>query len=168
MRHGTEAQNLRWKHISTFEQDGRSYVAMWVKGKTKSRELIARHSCLNYLKRIHLRCPDIAHMTLDELLRSEANLHVFRLPDGTVTKNLNQTFRAFMRDSGLLKDPRTEQNRTLYSLRHVYATFQIVYGGTDLHLLARQMGTSIAMIEHHYSHLIPRLRAGKLAGRVRA
>jgi integrase len=96
-------------------------------------------------------------------LRSEANLHVFRLPDGTVTKNLNQTFRG-----GLLKDPRTEQNRTLYSLRHVYATFQIVYGGTDLHLLARQMGTSIAMIEHHYSHLIPRLRAGKLAGRVRA
>ena len=103
MRHGTEAQNLRWKHISTFEQDGRSYVAMWVKGKTKFRVLIARHSCLNYLKRIHQRCPDIAHMTLDELLRSEANLHVFRLPDGTVTKNLNQTFRAFMRDSGLLK-----------------------------------------------------------------
>jgi hypothetical protein len=25
------------------------------------------------------------------------------------------------------------------------------------------MGTSIAMIEHHYSHLIPRLRADKLA-----
>ena len=29
----------------------------------------------------------------------------------------------------------------------MYATFQIVYGGTDLHLLARQMGTSIAMLE---------------------
>ena len=106
-------------------------------------------------------------MTFDELLQSKSDKHVFRLPDGTVTKNLNQTFRAFMRDSGLLKDPRTEQNRTLYSLRHMYATFQIVYGGTDLHLLARQMGTSIAMIEHHYSHLIPRLRADKLAGRVR-
>jgi integrase len=167
MRHGTEAQNLRWKHISTFEQDGRSYVAMWVKGKTKPRELIARHSSLTYLQRIHKRCPDIANMSFDELLRSESNHHVFRLPDGTATKNLNQTFRAFMRDSGLLKDRRTEQNRTLYSLRHMYATFQIVYGGTDIHLLARQMGTSIAMIEHHYSHLIPRLRADKLAGRVR-
>jgi integrase len=95
------------------------------------------------------------------------NLLDCALPDGTVTENLNQTFRAFMRDSGLL-NPRTEQNRTLYGLRHMYATFQIVYGGTDLHLLARQMGTSIAMIEHHYSHLIPRLRADKLAGRVRA
>jgi integrase len=167
MRHGTEAQNLRWKHISTFEQDGRSYVAMWVKGKTKERELIARHSCLIYLKRLHERCRDISQMTFDELLRSQSEKHVFRLPDGIVTKSLNQTFRAFMRDSGLLKDIRTEQNRTLYSLRHMYATFQIVYGGTDLHLLARQMGTSIAMLEQHYSHLIPRLRADKLAGRVR-
>ena len=68
MRHGTEAQNLRWKHISTFEQDGRSYVAMWVKGKTKERELIARHSCLIYLKRLHQRCRDISQMTFDELL----------------------------------------------------------------------------------------------------
>ena len=34
-------------------------------------------------------------------------------------------------------------------------------------LLARQMGTFIEMIEHHYSHPIPRLRADKLAGKVR-
>lgn len=60
-----------------------------------------------------------------------------------------------------------EQNGTLYSLRHMYATFQIVYGGTDLHLLVGQMRSSIAMIEHHYGHLIPRLKADKLAGRVR-
>ena len=166
IRHGTEAQNVRWKHISTFEHNGRSYVAMWVKGKTKERELIARHSCLIYLKRIQQRCPDIARMTFDKLLQSKLDKHVFRLTDGTRTENLNQTFRAFMKESGLLTDPRTNQNRTLYSLRHMYATFQIVYGGTDLHLLARQMGTSITMLEHHYSHLIPRLRADKLAGRV--
>lgn len=49
----------------------------------------------------------------------------------------------------------------------MYATFQIVHGGTDLHLLARQMGTSIAMLEQHYSHLIPRMRADKLAGRMK-
>src|ERR1019366_7283226 len=164
MRHGTEAQNLRWKNISTFEMDGRSYVAMYVKGKTKARELIARHSCLIYLKRIHARCRDIADMPFDDFLQSKLDLPVFRLSDGTVTNSLNQTFRAFMRDVGLLKDANTGQNRTLYSLRHMYATFQIVYGGVDLHLLAKQMGTSIAMIEAHYSHLTPRLKADKLAG----
>jgi integrase len=153
MRHGTEAQNLKWKHVSTFDHEGRLYVAMQVKGKTKKRELVARQSCQIYLKRIHGRCNDISQMTFEELLLSQSEKHVFRLPDGTVTKNLSQTFDAFMRDTKLLKDVRTEQNRTLYSLRHMYATFQIVYGGTDLHLLARQMGTSIAMLEQHYSHL---------------
>jgi integrase len=164
MRHGTEAQNLRWKNISTFEKDERSYVEMYVKGKTKARKLIARHSCLIYLKRIHARCRDIADLPFDEFLKSQSEHHVFRLSDGTVTHSLNQTFRAFMGDVGLLKDPNTSQNRTLYSLRHMYATFQIVYGGVDLHLLATQMGTSIAMIEQHYSHLTPRLKADKLAG----
>jgi hypothetical protein len=53
MRHGTEAQNLRWKYVSIIEQNGRSYVAIWVKGKTKERELIARRSGLSDLKRIH-------------------------------------------------------------------------------------------------------------------
>ena len=133
-------------------------------GWTKARELVARPSCLIYLKRIHARCRDIAEMPFDELLESKQDLPVFRLSDGTVTNSLNQTFRAFMRDLGLLKDSNTGQNRTLYSLRHMYATFQIVYGGVDLHLLATQMGTSIAMLEQHYSHLQPKMKAAELAG----
>jgi site-specific recombinase XerD len=165
MRHGTEAYNLKWKDISTFEQNGRLYVAMWVKGKTKERELIARHSCLIYLRRIHQRCHDILRMSFRELLDSQLDQHVFRLPDGTSTKCLNQTFRSFMHYSGLLKDVRTGQDRTLYSFRHMYATFEIVRG-IDLHVLARQMGTSIAMLEQHYSHLIPRMVADKLAGEI--
>ena len=40
-------------------------------------------------------------------------------------------------------------------------SLSIQHPRTDLHLLARQMGTSIAMIEHHYSHLIRRMRADK-------
>src|ERR1700676_1472530 len=118
MRHGTEAQNLRWKNISTFEMDGRSYVAMYVKGKTKGRELVARSGCLIYLKRIHARCRDISDLTFDDLLHHKSEHDVFRLPDGPVTHSLNQTFRAFMRNIGLLKDSNTGQNRTLYSLRH--------------------------------------------------
>jgi hypothetical protein len=69
-----------------------------------------------------------------------------------------------MRDMGLLLDPNTQRSRTLYSLGHTYATFRIVHGNVNLHVLARQMGTSIAMLEQHYSHLIPRQRAPELAG----
>ena len=57
------------------------------------------------------------------------------------------------------------QNRTIYSFRHTYATFALHNDGTDKHTLAIQMGTSIAMIERHYSHLTPRLRKEMLTGK---
>ena len=53
-----------------------------------------------------------------------------------------------MRDSGLEKDAE-EQTRTLYSLRHNYATLELIENRTDLHTLAKQMGNSVAMIERH-------------------
>ena len=70
----------------------------------------------------------------------------------------------FLAENELLKDPQTGQNRTLYSLRHTYATFALTLSRIDIHLLAKQMGTSIAMIERHYSHVIARMRAEDLAG----
>jgi integrase len=62
------------------------------------------------------------------------------LADGTKTENLRATFRKFLTEYNLLKDLRTNQNRTLYSLRHSYATFMLTLNkGTDIHLLAEQM-----------------------------
>lgn len=165
IRHGTEAQNLRWKHIHLFEEGGLKFLEMSVSGKTGQRDLMCRASTITYLKRIQSRCPDIAGMTFEELLDAKLDLPVFRLPDGTVTNNLRQTFKQFMIDTGLLKCPRTGQDRTLYSLRHTYATFALLNDGMDVHTLAVQMGTSIQMIEQHYSHLTPRLRKEVLTGK---
>ena len=55
-----------------------------------------------------------------------------------------------------------EQTRTLYSLRHTYATNELL-AGTDIHTLAKQMGTSVAMLEAHYSKLTAAMAAGQLA-----
>ena len=41
----------------------------------------------------------------------------------------------------------------LYSLRHTYATLALTHDKTEIHTLAKQMGTSVGMIEKHYSHL---------------
>ena len=70
-----------------------------------------------------------------------------------------------MKESGLIKCPRTGLNRTLYSLRHTYATFALLNDGMDIHALAIQLGTSIGMIERHYSHLTPRLKKDMLTGK---
>ncbi len=58
----------------------------------------------------------------------------------------------------VLQHLRTNQDRTLYSLLHTYATFALLNDGMDIHALAVQMGTSIGMIERHYCHLTPRLK----------
>lgn len=165
MRHGTEALNLRWKHVTLFEEKELQYLEMSVSGKTGRRDIICRSGTVNYLKRIHERCDDIKHIPFEPLLKQRLDLPVFRLPDGTVSHNIHQTFRAFLTETGLITCPRTGQNRTLYSLRHTYATFALLNDGMDIHALAIQMGTSIGMIERHYSHLTPRLKKDMLTGK---
>lgn len=164
IREGTEADNLRWKHVHVFEEQGKKYLEFSVKGKTGRRDIICRANTIGFLKRIHERCEDIKHMSFDQLLKAKLDKPVFRLSDGTVTKNLRQTFKAFLKEKGLLVCPRSGLNRTLYSLRHTYATFALVTDGMEIHTLAKQMGTSIKMIEDHYSHLTPRLKKDMLTG----
>jgi integrase len=165
MRHGTEALNLRWKHVTLFEEKDLQYLEMSVTGKTGRRDIICRSGTINYLKRIHERSEDTRHIPFEDLLKQRIDLPVFRLPDGTVSKNIHQTFRKFVTDTGLITCPRTNRNRTLYSLRHTYATFALLNDGMDIHALAIQMGTSIGMIERHYSHLTPRLKKDMLTGK---
>jgi integrase len=158
IRHGTEAQNLRWHNVEVFEERGRSYVALWVSGKTGSREVIGGGKVIGYLKSLHRRSVSLRGMRFEELLAARRDEPVFALANGAQTQHLRQTFKVLLEHTGLLVDGRTSQERTLYCLRHTYATFQLVRNGVDLHTLARQMGTSVGMLEKHYSHLTPRLR----------
>lgn len=66
------------------------------------------------------------------------------------------------RSTGQLKTAEA-QNRTLYSLRHTYATLALLEGEVDIHTLSRQMGNSAAMIERHYSKLTATMAADRLA-----
>lgn len=165
MRPGTETDNLLWQHVRVFKDKGQEYLEMSVNGKTGRRDIICRANTVNYLKRIHERCDDIKGMAFEQLLKAKVAEPVFRLPDGTASMNLRQTFKAFLTEIGLLKCPRTGLDRTLYSLRHMYATFALIEDGMEIHTLAKQMGTSIAMIERHYSHLTPRLKKDMLTGK---
>jgi integrase len=75
----------------------------------------------------------------------------------------------FFNDSlvGLLKfvkliEDRAGKSRTLFSLRHTYAT-QALLSGTDINTLAKQMGASVRMLELHYSKLTATMAAERLA-----
>ena len=42
---------------------------------------------------------------------------------------------------------------THYSIRHSYATLELL-AGTDIHTLSKKMGTSVGMLELHYSKIM--------------
>ena len=67
--------------------------------------------------------------------------------------SFSKLFETYLKEHKLLIDPITKQKRVLYSLRHTYATLQILYENINPNVLARQMGTSMQMIDKFYSHV---------------
>jgi integrase len=162
IRHGTEAMNIRWKDIEWHTKDGVRYLRIWVSGKTGGRWLIAKHAAVNALQRLHARQRDVCEMSFETLFAARVPHLLFRHSDGHQPHSLVGTFRKLMRDSGLLKNTQG-QSRTLYSIRHTYATLALLEGAADIHTLSKQMGNSAAMIERHYSKLTATMAAERLA-----
>ena len=161
MRHGTEAMNLCWKHIGWHYDGGVRYLRMWVSGKIGERWLIAKHECVEALKRRHKENADICDIAFEDLIASKSALKVFRYRNGIQPVDLNKIFTRLLREMGI-EIGTNGVNKTLYSLRHTYATMELL-AGTDIHTLARQMRTSAVMLERHYSKLTATMAAAELA-----
>jgi len=160
VRHGTEALPVRWKHLQWHYIKDKKYLKVWVSGKTGPRFLIAKHAFIETLTRLY-KWQGLIYETLDDLMNARLDKLVFVTPDGYQPRDFRTLFVSLMKGSNLLKNE-ADQTRTLYSLRHTYATIALSEG-VDIHTLARQMGTSITMLEKHYSKLTPMLSAEKLA-----
>ena len=66
-------------------------------------------------------------------------------------QRLNKVFA----DSGLQEEfDNEDKNVSLYSFRHQYACWRLRYGEVPIHLLAKQMGTSVQKIEKTYGHIM--------------
>jgi integrase len=76
-----------------------------------------------------------------------------RAPKLLPPTSFSKLFDEFLLDHNLLIDPVTNKRRVFYSLRHTYATMALTTDMVGIHTLAKQMGTSVGMIEQHYSHL---------------
>ena len=159
VRHGTEALPLRWKHLQWHWIGEKKYLRIWVSGKTGPRYLIGKNEVIEVLERL-MRWQELPYATLDELIDAKLDKLIFRMLTGEQLSNMENIFRNLMDHSDLMYDS-GGQRRTLYSLRHTYAT-RALAKGVDIHTLARQMGTSVLMIEKHYSKITPMLKAEML------
>jgi len=160
VRHGTEALRLRWKHLQWHWIGNKKYLRIWVSGKTGPRYLIAKHEVIKVLERM-MRWHKLDYTNLNGVIEAKLDKAIFCLPDNTQISNMENIFRNLMVRSKMRIDS-GGLNRTLYSLRHTYAT-QALANGIDIHTLAKQMGTSVGMIEKHYSKLTATMAAEQLA-----
>ena len=139
-----EAHNLRWRDIDLRkDKKERTFVSMNVRGKGKYRELVAAGNVADYLERIKA----ISRKT-------DPNDYVFTLHNGDHAQDLYTFLIAgLLEKSGLLFSS-SGNRRSTYCLRHTYATFRLMEG-IDVYFLAKQMGTSVKMIEDFYGHITP-------------
>lgn len=139
-----EARNLRWRDLDERrDRAGRSFLRLVVRGKSKHRELIAPSSVAEYFERIR---------AITKSARPDDP--VFTNYDGTLNTSSYKVPIAGLLEKANLLIGTAGTRRSAYSLRHTYATFRLMEG-VDVYFLAKQMGTSVKMIEDHYGHITP-------------
>ena len=176
-RPGKELMNLKWKQISysitpvntktkIIDEEGdeieltdlNKAVELTVTGKVGTRQTIGRLMTVKALQRIAERnygiVGSVAH-PLKEVIEKQGNEYVLRTKKAKqdVSSSFQNLLESYLEEHNLLVDPITEQKRVFYSFRHTYATLALTHDKVPIHTLAQQMGTSVGMIEKHYSHL---------------
>jgi integrase len=170
----SERANLAPEHIDPKEPPSKEDL-VWIntnvtaiikirKGKTGSRDCIGRSPTVGALREIAKRnysedLEDVIKKYPTEKIVAYREIVTKRQKDKdrkpTLKKptSFSRLFDTYLEEHNLLIDPVTSKRRVLYSLRHTYATTALQIDRVEIHILALQMGTSVAMIEQHYSHL---------------
>ena len=174
IRHGREAMEITWRNIS-FEKSrkGNDIVTINVikrkgrKATEERRTVVVRHNAFSDVKKVLTRLkdrnPKLAAESLEAIIKQRIDDPLFVLVDGTQPKRMDGTFKKFLRSAELLIGAENK-DRTLYSFRHFYASQQLLRKiPITIYLLAKQMGTSVKMIEHHYGHMETFQKADELS-----
>lgn len=147
-----EARNLRWRDIDPgrIDRQGRPFVALNVRGKKKFRELVAANNVAVYFERI--KAVSQATKPDDFVFTTYKGKQCIQLYSEVIESLLTKSKLLFS-SSG--------SRRSSYCFRHTYATFRLMEG-IDVYFLAKQMGTSVKMIEDYYGHITPTKNAERI------
>ena len=143
-----EMRDLKWEDLTHLGDD----TILKVKGKTGLREVFLNPGSEQSL----LRLFDLRKEELDGV-RPSPNEYVFlSRKTGKPYTSFKTSFNSMLKYCGIELE-KDGLNRTIYSLRHFYGT-QRLKGNISPYILAKQMGTSVEMIEKHYSHVLTKDR----------
>ncbi len=147
-----EAKNLKFKDISSFkDEDGNEHIKMFVHGKGKSRVMVPLQRTKKYIA------------SLKEFHRENASLFSWKYKDsmfvfsdargkpiGTFKTQLDNMLAEW--DLLYSEDGR---KRTAGAFRKFYMTMRLIRGGVDIYDLAKNVGSSVAVVEKFYAELEP-------------
>ena len=161
-----EANNLKQSDVVEFTDDsGRRNYMFSVKGKTGKRIVIPRTTAVRYVERVFKRNAEwntklavtnkgakrkkdsVRGATLEQA--DTTGDWFFCMPNGAQVITLIDQFKNVLKACNLEKN-RYGEEYTLYSLRHFYAVQMLRRGKVGVFDLARNMGTSVQIIEQYY------------------
>ncbi len=157
-----ELRGLRWSDLRTVSSEGGSRLVGMVKGKTGAREVAFQQGAEVYIKRLYdLRCDELSEDLPEEGGASpDRDGLVICHRDGTPIQTMKRSFQSLLDYAGVPVE-RDGSARTIYSLRHFYAT-QRLSNETSPFLLAKQMGTSVEMLEKFYGQTVTSALAAQI------
>tara|TARA_R100000734_G_C3319258_1_gene114793 strand:+ start:3556 stop:4719 length:1164 start_codon:yes stop_codon:yes gene_type:complete len=141
-----ELLNLGAKHLEKFIVSGQQCYIATIDGKTNQRRVFVDAFATDIINKRVQRHNDKLHNRLWQVV------------------DFSNIFGNWIRWSGLEYNANNEK-RTMYSLRHTYATQKIIDTKGDWGAVALQMGTSIEMLQKHYSHVLIENQAHVLDGK---
>lgn len=158
-----ELRNLCWGDLWEANTDTGKRVGANVRGKTGAREVVflkGAGSVFNELMSLHMS--DLGKLHPDDQKKwnpGRARI-IFCHPDGTHVQTFKRSFHSLL---NFAKVPIkiNGKARTIYSLRHYYATNRL-YEDVSPYLLAQQMGTSVEMLEKFYGQTMTSLAATQI------
>ena len=149
-----ELRALRWSDLRTVKTEGGTRLVARVRGKTGAREVVFQEGADAYVKRLY-------DLQREELGKDpDRNGLVVCHRDGAPIHTVKRAFQSLLEfaDVPIMRDGMA---RTIYSLRHFYATQRLSHD-TSPFLLAKQMGTSVEMLEKFYGQTVTSALAAQI------
>lgn len=167
-----EARQLRWRDIKFKQKSAlkEPIAEVTVGKKTKTGERLVQTQPSAHKALVDWRAITKFKNDDDLVWFGQKSLDAPQKPFGDV----NKTFQTFLAQvsHGKIKQTllfsRDGERRSLYSLRHYYATQRIIKGGVSVYDLSMNMGCKVAQIERHYSHTNSRQKRNSITGSLTA
>ena len=147
-----EAKNLRFSDISSFKDPaGNKHIKMFVHGKGKSRVMVPLQRTKKYID--ELKYFHQVNASLHGWKYSD-DLQVFTSERGNPIGSFKNGLNNLLRESNLLYSE-DGRKRSAGTFRKFYMTMRLINGGVGIYDLAKNVGSSVAVVETFYAELEP-------------